>query len=185
MLTNELKTKITEVAKRLGINPQDLEKVIAVETDFTFSASIKNKAGSGATGLIQFMPKTAIGLGTTTTALAKMTAVDQMEFVYKYLKPHKKKIKSFADCYLAVFYPSYLGKPDSFRFPFGATGYKQNKGLDLDGNGFIELGEFRRWADKKVAKYVPKTESDAKGGLETPTMIAIIIIISLTLIITV
>ena len=34
-------------------------------------AAVKNAAGSGATGLIQFMPRTAQGLGTTTAKLAK------------------------------------------------------------------------------------------------------------------
>jgi hypothetical protein len=55
---------------------------MAFETGETFSPSIKNKA-SGATGLIQFMRSTAKGSGTTTAALAEMTAVDQLDFVEK------------------------------------------------------------------------------------------------------
>lgn len=38
----------------------------AWESGRTFSASVKNKAGSGAIGLIKFMPTTAKQLGTTT-----------------------------------------------------------------------------------------------------------------------
>ena len=38
---------------------------------------------SGATGLIQFMPSTARGLGTTTDALFNMSNVDQLYYVKK------------------------------------------------------------------------------------------------------
>lgn len=38
---------------------------MAFESGETFSPSIKNAAGSGAVGLIQFMPSTAKALGTS------------------------------------------------------------------------------------------------------------------------
>ena len=44
-----------------------------------------NAAGSGATGLIQFMPNTAEGLGTSTGELAGMSRARQMHYVEKYL----------------------------------------------------------------------------------------------------
>lgn len=48
-----------------------------------------NAPGSGAIGLIQFMPSTAKGLGTSTSALKQMTAVDQLAYVEKYFAPYK------------------------------------------------------------------------------------------------
>ena len=58
----------------------------------TFSPSIRNK-GTKATGLIQFMPKTAIGLGTTIDELAGMTQVQQMDYVYTYFKSYTGRLK--------------------------------------------------------------------------------------------
>lgn len=150
MLTTELKNKIAQVAKLLGANPTHLEAIIATETAGTFSPSIKNAAGSGATGLIQFMPSTAISLGTTTAALAKMTAVQQMDFVYKYLKPYANKLKSFSDFYLAVFYPTAISKPLNWSFPKNIT--PQNTGIDLNKNGIITKQEFVNWANNQAKK---------------------------------
>ena len=67
---------------------------------------------SGATGLIQFMPATARGLGTTTDALFNMSNVDQLYYVKKYLMPYRGKMKRWVDVYLAVFYPAALGNPN-------------------------------------------------------------------------
>ena len=52
------------MAGRLGISEADLMAVMSFETGGTFNPGIRNAAGSGATGLIQFMPSTAAGLGT-------------------------------------------------------------------------------------------------------------------------
>ena len=46
-------------------NPDFLLACMAFESGMSFCSSIRN-AASGATGLIQFMPSTARGLGTTT-----------------------------------------------------------------------------------------------------------------------
>ena len=77
--------EVSAVAGRLGISEADLMAVMSFETGGTFNPSIPNAAGSGATGLIQFMPSTARGLGTTTEALAQMSRAEQMQYVEKYL----------------------------------------------------------------------------------------------------
>ena len=56
------KAKIVTISNNLGCDPSHLTSAIAFETGESFSPSIRNKA-SGATGLIQFMPKTAKALG--------------------------------------------------------------------------------------------------------------------------
>lgn len=123
-------------AVTLGIDPDWLMACIAWESGETFSPNVKNMAGSGATGLIQFMPTTAKGLGTTTAELAAMTAEDQINYVYKYFRPWAGKLNSLADTYMAILLPNMVGKPDNAVLFSGGTAYRQNAGLDnnLDGN---------------------------------------------------
>lgn len=124
---------------------------MAFESGETFSPSIKNAAGSGATGLIQFMPATAKGLGTTTEQLAAMTAEQQLEFVHKYFRPYFRKIKTLSDMYMAILLPKYVGQPESsVLFTEGTIAYRQNSGLDANSDGIITKLE----ATSKVhAKY--------------------------------
>jgi len=150
-VTTEFKAKVIEISKRLGMDPKVLISIMAFETGGSFSPSQKNAAGSGATGLIQFMPSTAKGLGTTTDALAKMTAVQQLDYVEKYFAPYKGKLNSVADAYMAVLWPAAVGKPMSYvLFRKGTKAYDQNKGLDLNKDGVITKEE----ASQKVRKYV-------------------------------
>ena len=51
--------KVLEIADRLLIDPNFLMAIMSFESGATFDPNIKNAAGSGATGLIQFMPSTA------------------------------------------------------------------------------------------------------------------------------
>lgn len=111
-LTPELESKISEVATNLNINPEHLTKAIDIETVGTFDPSIKNPKSS-ATGLIQFMESTAENLGTTTEELAKMSAVEQMDFVSSYLAD-KGQLNTASDVYMAIFAPSAIGKPDDY-----------------------------------------------------------------------
>lgn len=131
-----------DLPKATGIN--DLMTCVAWESGRTFSASIRNAAGSGATGLIQFMPATAINLGTTTDALAKMTAEDQLNYVYKYFLPFKGKLKNLGDIYMAILWPAGVGKPDSYVLwnkSTRPTTYRQNAGLDVNKDGAITRAE--------------------------------------------
>ena len=74
-----------------------LMSCMAFESGETFSPSVRNAAGSGATGLIQFMPSTAKDLGTSTTELADMSAVDQLDYVQKYFRPYASRIGTLSD----------------------------------------------------------------------------------------
>lgn len=124
---------VLQLADYLGVNPDYLMAVIAFETGRTFSPSIKNFAGSGATGLIQFMPKTALGLGTSVEALAQMSAVQQLEWVRRYFEPYKGRMNTLSDVYMAVLYPRAIGKQDTYvLFQEGTVAYRQNAGLDVN-----------------------------------------------------
>ncbi|MEZ5429024.1 MAG: peptidoglycan-binding protein [Pyrinomonadaceae bacterium] len=151
--SDKFREKVIEIGGRLSVDPNFLMAIMSFETGASFSPSVKNKQ-SGATGLIQFMDATAKGLGTTLTKLAKMSAEDQLDLVEAHFKPFKGKLKTIEDAYMAVLYPKGVGKGKDFvLFKKGSKQYKQNSGLDLDGDGRITVGE----AAHKVAERLGTT----------------------------
>lgn len=129
--------------------------VSAFETGETFSPSVKNLAGSSGTGLIQFMSFTAKSMGTTVEALAKMTAEDQLNYVYKYFSPYKGKLNTLGDVYLAVLYPKAMAMADSATvWVKGKDGllYSQNAGLDKNKDGIITRQEIVSLVEAKYKK---------------------------------
>lgn len=102
---------IVRVSNNLDIDPSWLANVIKSESNFDYQ--IQNK-DTLATGLIQFIPSTARGLGTTTQELLNMTPSEQMNYVEKYLKTYKKYLKDQNSVVLAVFYPAALVHNDDW-----------------------------------------------------------------------
>ncbi len=114
---------------------------MAFETGRTFSPTIRNP-GSSSVGLIQFVSKTAQYLGTSTSALKKMSAVEQLDYVQRYLAPYSPRIRSLEDMYLSILWPAAVGKPlDLVLWRKGDPVYKANKGLDANKNGCITKRE--------------------------------------------
>jgi len=144
----EFRLATHRVANNLGIPSQWLADVMAFETGGTFNPAETNRALSGATGLIQFMPDTARGLGTSTRALAGMTRAQQMQYVERYLRPYKDKIHTITDMYMAVLFPAAIGgQPGDVLFERGGKNgyaYPQNAGLDRNGDGRITVEEASR-----------------------------------------
>ena len=178
-LTPEFQQKVEAIEKRLGMEPGSLLAVMRFETGGTFDPAERNRAGSGATGLIQFMPKTAKGLGTSTEALAKMSAEDQLEYVEKYFQPYKGKMGTLKDAYMAVLYPKAIGKPEWYPlFTQGTKAYEQNAGLDRDKKGMVTVADAvsmvqRRsgQAPETMTAQAPSREAPASTS-ETPTQMA-------------
>ena len=141
----EFLQKVKDMAGRLGVKPEWILAVMKNESNMSTTA--KNPHG-GATGLIQFMPATARGLGTTTEALSKMSALEQLSYVEKYYTPFKGKITSGTDMYMATFWPAGVGKPDSYNIG-GAEVARVNPIFDLNKNGQITAGEFREYYRKR------------------------------------
>ncbi|MFZ2403543.1 MAG: hypothetical protein WAW41_00285 [Methylobacter sp.] len=135
------RSKICKIAEGLGCNPDFLMAAMAFETGETFSPNIVNNV-SGATGLIQFMPSTAVSLGTTTTALANMSAEDQLDFVAEYFANQKGKLHTLEDVYMAILWPAAVGKDNNHvLFTDPAKAYTQNKGLDWNLDGQVTKAE--------------------------------------------
>ena len=55
-----------------------------------FYTTAKNNKCVGEVGLIQFTPRTAKGMGTSTEELGKMTDVEQMHYVERFLRGAKR-----------------------------------------------------------------------------------------------
>lgn len=145
--------KVIAIADKYNLNPNWIMVVINFETSGTFSPSIKNPYSS-ATGLIQFLESTANELGTTTAALARMTAIEQLDYVDKYIGMQVRRhgtIDNVGEMYLAVFYPASISW--SMDKVFSPSVYLVNKVFDGNKDGQITKQEV---VDAIIAK-VPAT----------------------------
>lgn len=149
------KERVLWIAEQLGCDPSWLMACMAWESAETFSSKIKNAAGSGATGLIQFMPVTAKSLGTTVQALAAMSAEDQLRFVWEFFKGYAGRLHNLGDVYMAILWPKAVGNPDSFvLFDRAKTPitFRQNAGLDVNHNGSVTREECLVKIQQKLTK---------------------------------
>ena len=166
---------ISDLSQKYNIPQNDLLAMMDFETGGTFDPATKNMAGSGATGLIQFMPDTAKSLGTTTEELSEMSRSQQLEYVDKYLKTNLEgrigpEGADISDLYMSVLFPVAVGKPDDFvLFGEGAISkkfeerYEANKGLDANNDGSITKVE----AAAKVIQLRDKNVKSDMSSVET------------------
>lgn len=138
-LSQEFFNKVVQIAKRVECDPNDLMGVIDIETIGTFRPDITNPK-TGATGLIQFMPKYVSSYGTSIEALKKMTAEEQLTYVEQYLVKNKQRygVKgklNAANLYTLILTPAYV-KKDVLAVK-GSRIYEQNSLLDKDKDGKI------------------------------------------------
>jgi len=138
------RVRVRKMGSNLNINPDWLMAVMGFETGYTFDPTASNP-GSSATGLIQFLETTARGLGTTTSALRRMTAVEQLDYVEKYFAQYASRITNLGDCYMAVLWPVAMSRPDSYvmwtKVGQYARQYAANAGLDVNRDDQITRGE--------------------------------------------
>lgn len=132
--------KVRKIAAKLEIPPEWIMAIIHSESNF--KANRKNMKGSGAKGLIQFMPKTCKSLG-----MKKFpeSAIAQLEFVYKYFQKCKKQrgeFRNLTDLKLSVLYPKAMGKADNYvLYQKPSIAYRQNKGLDKNRDGVVTVAD--------------------------------------------
>lgn len=125
--------EVNRVSRVFNIDANDLLGLMQSES--RINAQARN-SGTGATGLIQFMPSTARGLGTSTDELARMSRAQQMRFVEAYF--HQVRLPRGANAgqlYGAVFLPGRINQNPLTRA--GERYYGPNAGLDVDRNGDI------------------------------------------------
>lgn len=151
-LDHKFFAKVVAISKDLKCDPNELLGVMNSECGL--NASARNSNG-GATGLIQFMPRTAKILGTSTDKLSKMSAYDQLDYVAKFFKMNKKTYKmgdgpmSAGDLYSLVFLPGRANR--EVLTSSGELYYRANAGLDMDGDGKITKADLNRRVHKFMA----------------------------------
>ena len=145
--------KVNDISYALGVDPSWLMAVMHSESGF--DAAVANYKGSGATGLIQFMPSTAKWLNTSVERLRNMNHIEQMDYVLAYLQAIKNKYGSFdslTDLYLAVLYPTSLKEDYCYTlYANPSVSYKMNKGLDFNRDGRVTVSDI----DKRLKKRYP------------------------------
>lgn len=135
-------------AEEAGYNPDALERIIAFESGG--KPSIRNP--SGATGLIQFMPKVFEKMkkppgyeNVTHDDLKDLSVEEQMPLVISYLE--ERGLKPDADVgeyYLAVAAPGLLNKPDdTVAYKKGSKAWEQNPSWRPADGGDITAGSIR------------------------------------------
>lgn len=159
-IRTEFTNKVQQIADRQGIKADWLMIVMAFETGKKFNTG---SHGNGAFGLIGFRSQTAVELGTSVTALAKMPPVQQLDYVEKYLIRWnvKSKVNTFTDLYITIFTPAYVTKSDSFKIG-DASGSATQKAIyaansaafDKAKKGYFTKGDIGRtvanWANYSI-----------------------------------
>lgn len=108
------------LAKGKGVKPAWLANAINFESDGGDPAAInqiveKTAPGTGASGLIQFVPGTAAELGTSLSKIRRMNGREQMKLVEAYFKLNRiPTVYSQSDIFMAIFYPYAIGKGPSY-----------------------------------------------------------------------
>jgi len=125
----KLAIKIVATANALSkdLDPGWLANVIHYESAATWWAGETNSFGY--TGLIQFGDGAAEMLNTTTAQLRGMSELQQMNYVYRYLRHPQKRLganyDNSTDLYMAIFWPNAVGN-HNIHFPANVVGANNN-----------------------------------------------------------
>ena len=153
--------EVNRVAQKFNIKADDLLAVMASESGIKANAVNPN---GGATGLIQFMPRTATALGTTTAALQQMSRAEQMTYVEKFLQMNNLPPGASAGrIYATIFLPGRANR--DVLTEAGEIYYNSNKALDMNGDGKITIADLdARVAQKAAAFGIGSTTSTQQGA---------------------
>jgi hypothetical protein len=165
-------SKLLQVASVVSMQPEDLLLVMSLESGVNPSAH--NKDG-GASGLIQFMPRTLENLGYIghPSQFRNLSGTQQLQYVEKYIlnmmKYNGGPFKSATQYYVANFLPVALKlrgvqsedpktiiieenpktqKYKDVSIDFEKKIYNSNRGLDSDGDGKITYGDLQKVLSK-------------------------------------
>lgn len=133
------------IAKYPGMSRQDLYRVMQGES--RFDPTIQNSIG--ATGLFQFVPSTAQGLGVTTDQIRNMSPAQQVRLYDRYLGQFNYQGGPLGIMQAA---PAYANRPANFVvYPRGSRAWEQNPGWRTTGGGDITVASINRYYDEQGA----------------------------------
>lgn len=148
--------KVESISAYLGIHPDWLMQVMKAESGL--NPHIPNYQGKGASrhlvaaGLIQFTVGSGIVKAGKVPSIAHILNIDalaQLDLVKWYFAPFRGRMKSYYDVYAVTFFPTMIGKPDSWVLQTKAlsasTVAHQNKGI-ARGKNHITVADFKRYA---------------------------------------
>jgi hypothetical protein len=157
---------IIETARASNIeDPEHLMRVLYAESELRPWAV--NRAADGhpvAIGLIQITPVARAGVGLTPEswlALEHVPATEQMRGVVRRFFEgvahfrQRRPYTSVADVYQAVFAPGTMSRvklPTDVIYPAGDARALANKGVDLNADGSIQLGELAAFPDRRTVR---------------------------------
>jgi len=146
--------KVRDVSYELYIPPEWLMAVMHSES--RFDASVANHKGSGATGLIQWMPFTAKEFNITIEKLRNLNHIEQLDFVRKYLQQkqdYHSEFRNLTDAYLAILYPRAIGKESCYvLYKKPSKQYEQNSGLDRNKDGQVTVQDIDTYLQVKYTQ---------------------------------
>lgn len=139
-IPNDAKEALRSLQRKFSWTDDQLDYLIAcMSFESNLNPQAVNKM-SKAVGLIQFMPSICKAYGTTADEMLKRSFAEQVLYVEKHFQPYYKRTQSLSDMYMAIFMPSFIGKPEEAVIFDKATkpiSYNQNKGLDINKDGKI------------------------------------------------
>jgi hypothetical protein len=149
---------VNTLCEKWRIRPADLLGLMCSESELNPKA---RNAGSGATGLIQWIPSTARGLGVTTDALYGMSRTQQLKYVDKYFTSvGLPKGSKAGHLYCAVFLPAFVKERGGYVVAkrgggagMPASWYSANSGLDMNNDGRITIDELGERVRKKQKEF--------------------------------
>lgn len=192
VITNrpEFIQKVKDIAFVLQTDPNWLMAVMNAESGLNPRAqNTKYPLHNGpATGLIQFTPDTAQGLGTSIDQLVNMSNVKQLDYVKDYFEPYAGRLRSYFDVYTAVFFPAAIGKPDEWVFETKniarSTVARQNPGIDANKDGKITVAEFKGYLYRTIPAQLKNIIFYIKDVIQKNPATSVAVIIAVLLIIT-
>ncbi|SKA03353.1 protein of unknown function [Chitinophaga eiseniae] len=173
--------KVIRIAKKLHADPNHLMTCMAFETGASFLPHLlsghkpwntpaaekltEGVLGRHAVGLVQFTQKginqmnSRWKLGITKKKLANMSAEEQLDYVYHYLREFKGRLNSLEDFYMTILKPDGVGKREDYVVfseehdrQTQRSWYEKNKGLDRNKDGIVSKKEVHVIIHKKYTE---------------------------------
>ncbi len=140
---------VLDVAPGLGISRRQLAWDVEIESKWNPEAQNPDPPkGTGASGLIQWIPTTAHGLGTSVAALRTMSRAAQAPYIQRYLAPFVGHFAKPTDSYLAIASGNtrFLSRPDSDVVgAVDSVTWAQNPAWRGPHNGPVTIGSIRAY----------------------------------------
>ena len=143
--------EVEKTAQKLNLRTEWLMALIDSESEFNMLG--KNRKGSGAFGLLQWMPSTFEEMDIDKVSTSPLR---QLKYVEQYLNLQQKRFgnfDNFTDLKLSVLYPRAVNKSNNFvLYQKPNRAYYQNKGLDWNKDGRVTVGDI----EGKMKRRYPK-----------------------------